>query len=223
MKNMYKVLAIILLFVSCTKDDASETLKYGISGKLIIEDSQNWPTHNQLLEVAIYEQGTQNQVANTTINNTESAEISFIIPNIPAGTYDLSVLVTENSITKSVLYTKSQINLTADVNVNDINITLLTYARIQEQVFNSCLACHGNSNQAAANLYLTEAESYNNLVNVQSVKSNLLRVKPNESTLSFLINVLERSEINFEHSGSYTATEGDIQLVKNWINQGAKN
>ncbi len=102
-----------------------------------------------------------------------------------------------------------------------------TFSTIQKEIFNSSCAlsgCHAGAD-AAAGMDLSSGLAFNNLVYVPSTSnSNFVRVQPGNSTNSFLVkrlrNIGESSGI-MPPSGKLN--ENTIQLVENWINNGAKN
>ncbi|MCK9426375.1 MAG: hypothetical protein M0Q21_10085 [Ignavibacteriaceae bacterium] len=102
-----------------------------------------------------------------------------------------------------------------------------TFSTIQKEVFNvSCAlsGCHSGTD-AAAGMDLSADKAFNNLVNVSSTSNtNFVRVQPGNSANSFIIKRLRNTG---ESSGimppSGKLSENAIQLVENWINNGAKN
>ena len=85
--------------------------------------------------------------------------------------------------------------------------------------------CHGTSS-ASAGLILVSGQAYGNLVNITSTnESPKKRVLPGDAANSYIVNKIEgtqsvggRMPLN---AAALSAT--DIQNIKNWINQGAKN
>lgn len=103
-------------------------------------------------------------------------------------------------------------------------INLASFARVSDQLFMpQCIQCHGGSEKAAANLYLTNGKSYSNLVNVDAVKSSKKRVVPKNQHGSFLLDVLTRRDaVKFTHTDLSTLGEDDVNLVREWIQNGAQ-
>lgn len=85
---------------------------------------------------------------------------------------------------------------------------------IQTNIFTPiCAGCHGGASPAA-NLNLVAGHSYNDLVNVPSTEEPTLdRVKPGDPANSYLAIHLQK-----EGDG---ATSNDIQVVIQWITEGA--
>ena len=105
-------------------------------------------------------------------------------------------------------------------------VDLISYDRVQQQVFNQCIVCHGAADGApAANLSLMPDDSYENLVNVRSTMNFKNRVVPDSAEQSFLMDVLqEQAGLKYNHSTSISSLKAnDIVLLKEWIQTGANN
>jgi hypothetical protein len=101
------------------------------------------------------------------------------------------------------------------------------FSEIQRQVFTpSCASsgCHGGSS-VQANLNLSEGNSYNNLINEQSLLNpNFFRVKPGDSENSFLIKMLKNTGSgSSQMPPSGKLSDGIIDSIVVWINNGALN
>jgi hypothetical protein len=102
-----------------------------------------------------------------------------------------------------------------------------TFSKIQEQIFDKSCAfagCHAGSSPPAG-LNLTKGISYTNLVNVTSfLNSNYKRVEPGNSSNSFIIKMLRNTgEGSRQMPPSGKLNEDLLQLIENWINEGAEN
>ena len=112
-----------------------------------------------------------------------------------------------------------------------------TFSSIQREIFNAadssgrvaCIQCHnpGNRNNTAG-LSLVEGTSYSELVNVASSrKAGAIRVVPGDPANSYIIHKLEgRSDIvgqRMPRTGGPYLTEGQISIIKRWIELGARN
>jgi hypothetical protein len=112
-----------------------------------------------------------------------------------------------------------------------------TFSSIQREIFNTadssgrvaCIQCHnpGNRNNTAG-LSLTEGTSYAELVGVASSrKPGAVRVIPGDPENSYIIHKLEgRPDIvgqRMPRTGGPYLTEGQISIIKRWIELGAKN
>lgn len=110
-----------------------------------------------------------------------------------------------------------------------------TFSSIQHEIFDAtdssgrtaCTQCH-NATLLRGGLDLGAGVSYASLVNVSSrEKPGLMRVTPGDPENSYLIHKLEgRSGIvgrQMPFSGPPFLTNGQILVIKRWIEQGAKN
>ena len=108
----------------------------------------------------------------------------------------------------------------------------ISFASQIQAIFNSssngCTGCHGGS----GGLFLTQGQSYQNLVNQQAQTgcSNLKRVLPFKADSSVLyIRVSSTSadtpcgQNSRMPQGGNRIAQSDIDLIRDWTNQGAKN
>lgn len=105
--------------------------------------------------------------------------------------------------------------------------TLSNFSEIQKQIFTPSCAlsgCHAGSN-IQANLNLSEGNSYNNLVAIQSLLNPaFLRVKPGDSENSFLVKMLRNSGNGSSlMPPSGKLSDAVIDSIVTWINNGAFN
>ena len=81
--------------------------------------------------------------------------------------------------------------------------------------------CHGNSPAAGLNL---ASSPYAALVNVPSTQTGEMRVIPGNANDSYLVKKLEgRAAVGGRMPVGGQLGNTDLQNIKNWINQGAKN
>jgi hypothetical protein len=109
-----------------------------------------------------------------------------------------------------------------EVNNGGSNGIRATFSSIQEKVFTPTCAlsgCHGGSQ----NPNLSSGQAYSNLVNkASSQKPSVLRVKPGESTNSYLIDKLTGDDTSvMPPSGQLSQATIDSIIV--WIDNGALN
>lgn len=116
---------------------------------------------------------------------------------------------------------------TIRINVENLDISMFT--AINQGVFNSsffsCSRCH-SSERAVANLDLSVANSYANLINVTSSHdSSQKRVVPGNAENSYLLQVLTDGRgIGYSHPALFTEDSHSrmLNLIKTWIDNGAK-
>jgi len=109
---------------------------------------------------------------------------------------------------------------------NQPAVKLSTFSEIQRQVFNpSCAvsACHAGANPAA-NLNLTSANSYDQLVNQTSLLDPAKKiVDPNSSDESVLVLILQGSISPRMPYGEPPLSAATIDSIAKWIDEGALN
>ncbi len=108
--------------------------------------------------------------------------------------------------------------------------SLVSFIRDIQPIFNSngCVSCHGGS----GGLFLTQGQSYDNLVNVQAQAgcTNLKRVLPfkADSSVLYIRTSSQTSDAQCGPNsrmpqGGNRLPQATIDLIRNWINQGARN
>lgn len=225
-KKISILLFIAIAAVACGGgDDTVPTAdKFSISGSITIEDEESW-IESQTVEIGLFLDDAIVPSYSIDIEQPEDgANIPFTFNNIEDKNYECKVYVAENGIHRADIYTFPQLDITEDINLSHANITLLTYTRLQDQLFDNCSQCHGGSSgDLAAELNLTNGNSYSNLVDVESTNSDMLRVASGDISNSFIIDVLNQNDLSFDHSASTSAKDSDIELVEMWIENGALN
>ncbi|HEX9971258.1 MAG TPA: hypothetical protein VGD14_04230 [bacterium] len=83
--------------------------------------------------------------------------------------------------------------------------------------------CHNSTARAGMNL--SDGKAYDNIVNVGSTQDNTKkRVLPNDADNSYLVMKIEgRQTVGIRMPQGGTLSDDNVQLIKNWINKGAKN
>ena len=110
-----------------------------------------------------------------------------------------------------------------------------TFSSIQQNIFNTtdssgrqaCITCHVAGGPAGF-MPLTEGVSYANLVNRMSgAKPGAIRVIPGDPSGSYLIQKLEGAPgiggERMPRTGGPYLTEGQIRIIRRWIELGANN
>jgi len=218
-------LTLLATISACTHEYfPDEKASWNVQVSLSFTDSQYWPEGQQIRVGAFNAGDMKNPVASVVVTRPSGENTQFAIGSIPEGTYQFKVYLTENSIYKVDLADLGEEAVISDLSLAKTGITLISFDRVQRQVLNSCILCHGGSSgQLAANLNLMPGKSYAQLVGVSSVKNpTFIRVNPESATYSYLVKVLNK-DIDFDHAASSSATVADKQLITDWINEGAKN
>ncbi len=99
----------------------------------------------------------------------------------------------------------------------------VSFAKNVQPIFDrSCTSCHGGS----AGMFLDEGESYANLMNVQAQKgcTSEKRVLPGNSSASVLFKRISGTSCGTQMpKKAPPLSPGEIQLIRDWIDQGAPN
>ena len=101
-------------------------------------------------------------------------------------------------------------------------VDLLDYNRVQNQFFSNCVNCHGGGERVAANLNLTEGNSYGSIVDKNSTKEPSMKlIASGDVDNSFILKVLETdvsASWHYNHRNvSFNSEDEDIALLKSWI------
>lgn len=225
-KQITLLLISIVAITACGGGDSvpSTDATYSIEGSITITDPESW-IESQTIHIGLFLDDAITPSYSIDIDKPEEGEVTtFTFEGVEDKDYSCKVYVAESGIYQADIYQFSDLNITKDIDLSHTDITLLTYDRLQDQLFNQCLLCHGQSSgDLAAGLDLTEESSYSNLVDVQSTNSTLLRVASGSSAESFIIEVLNLDQLTFDHSASSLAKDSDIELLEMWIDEGAKD
>ena len=221
------IFALVLLAAisACTHEYfPDEKASWNVQVSLSFTDSQYWPEGQQIRVGAFSADDSKNPVASIGVSKPSGENTQVAIGAVPEGSYQFKVYVVENANYKADLADLGEEAVSSDLSLSKTGIALISFDRVQRQVLNSCILCHGGSSgQLAANLNLMPGKSYAQLVGVSSVKNPaFIRVNPESATYSYLVKVLNK-DIDFDHAASSSATVADKQLITDWINEGAKN
>ena len=101
--------------------------------------------------------------------------------------------------------------------------TPVSFSNKIQPIFNN--QCGGSCHGSNGGLSLAAGSSYSNLVNVQAQSSctSLKRVFPNDAANSVLFKKVSGTTCGTRMPEGGALTAGDIALIQDWINQGAKN
>jgi hypothetical protein len=126
----------------------------------------------------------------------------------------------------TALISCSEENTTEPVNNPPSNIPASKLSDIQVKVFTQSCAlsgCHGSTNNQAS-LLLTEGNSFNNLVNIQSLLfPQFKRVAPDTSSNSLLIKMLKGEVAPQMPLNRNPLSDEVIDSIAAWIDKGAIN
>ncbi|WP_321480549.1 hypothetical protein [uncultured Bacteroides sp.] len=232
-KIYYLLLTSALLMYACDDGKIYPKKVEEATGKKVILNStftgiNAWPKAYQLA-IAGFGKDAQTPIISKTIAmpKNEAETISLALNGITDDITDISVCVMTTG--RSLIHRFYNLNIADSTNevitlpIDKINVA--SFSRIQNQVFNLyCSRCHGAGNFAAADMYLTEGQSYEMLVNhlANTSTSGKLRVKPGLIGSSFIHNVLTSDIIGYNHT-DVLPEEELVTLIDTWIENGAKN
>lgn len=210
---------------SCSKSDDTPEAKVTVKAGYTFSKTQVWPSRYKIMFGAFGKDTLNPQVYAEVSNPGENILFPVVLNDVTESAALVKLYIANTA--KQPVFTLSRKEITvssATVELPNETIDLLSYPRVQSQVFSSCVACHGGSSGLpAAGLNLTPADSYSNIVNKASTHSSKNRIKPGSVAESFLVDVLKNQQTGFVHSASNTIAEEDVLLIEKWIEAGALN
>ena len=202
-----------------------------ISGREIILNADfihvdQWPANSsRQLVLAGYKDDDRTPLISVTIPKPEKegGSVSLTV-RVPEEVNRISIAELNRTRLLQFQYYSYTLSGSGPLTLPVQSIDLKKFNHVQE-IFNaSCIICHGGNNSAAANLYLTEGKSYEQLVHVPSVVNpEAMRVKLADAENSFLYQVLhENGHVHHDHQDILSAEPVLLNLIDDWINGGAK-
>ncbi|MDR2037280.1 MAG: hypothetical protein LBQ60_05095 [Bacteroidales bacterium] len=225
------VYCIIILCASCDSGDIypDEVVHTGISvtATFDLEHLEVFPTSYEILFGTFNDESDIPIVSTTVTKPDEGTVVNVTLSSIPEGSTSMRLSIAKSG--RKTFYTLYEMKLdvvpTESMVIPQQTVDLLQYGRIQQQVFDQCITCHGGTESAAAGLRLTEDKSYEDLVDVDSERSVKKRVSPYSIGNSFLIDVLTKDlNLSYQHNTSISSLkDDDVVLLEEWIRSGANN
>lgn len=228
--KIYLLAVFSILFSSCDDGDlpiatSEETGGFKASIQLTFQGIEAWPSAYQLV-FAAYGEDKETPILSKQIAapKSETEEVSLTLNGLPEETRSVGISL----LTKGRKLIYSYYSTTTDgkdflLPVKQIDIAC--FDRIQEQIFDRyCVACHGDTDHAAAGLHLSKGKSYPALVNQIADLSpeDACYVQPGSAKKSFLYSILTEDIVRYNHTDVLPEAEL-VALIKIWINQGANN
>lgn len=222
------LLLLLLATAACKKDSPKPTennpILYNITAQVEVQDIDFWPQDNPVV-FEFYKPGDKTASFYTKIGKPEQGNTLSLSHKITAqerGEYTIKLSIMVNKIKKVVLIDYGTHDIQDNYQLENKDIEIINMERLHHNVFSQCIACHGDAQQVAANLYLTRDSAYVNLVNRAAVKANMMRVSPFKPDMSFITKVLNK-DIDFQHTASNNVNSAQKELIRSWIRKGAPN
>lgn len=219
---------LFCFFASCDSGDIHES-EYihdegvTLSATFRLNYPELYPDDYNFTFGAFPETGNSPLVSVNLPRSDDEGNVDITLENIPEEATRIRLCFTDMGRQVKYTFFEQTIDRTSsgDIILPEKEIDLLEYNRIQQLVFQqyNCVSCHQGTS-GSANLLLTEGESYRQLVNHPSTRSEKLRVVPYEPDSSFLLDVVTQSEvISYPHTGLITRND-DLELLRFWIGKG---
>lgn len=225
-------LALSGLLSSCDSGDiyekevVEEGEGFNVTGSFTLSGTEVFPEKYLLLFGAFGEEKAEPLASTGLVKPAEEGSpVTISLSNVPRKATTLRLCLT--TLGKQPIYSFFTLEIdgerTSDIEIPETGVNLMTYARIQEQIFQNanCISCHGTVS-GAAGLRLGSGYSYTYLVGQQATNSPKRRVEPGNVDESFLIDVLTVPNLLSLPHTSFLAKEEDLSLLKKWIESGAK-
>lgn len=177
--------------------------------------------------VAGFDEKSDYAIISKTVPTTENLSKGFVLAGINEDVTRIELCVTNRLRKRILTLRKFDCPVTPDTIRLDVgSMDVGMFASIQKDIFNkTCANCHGASNFAAAGLYLTEGKSYDALVGHPSTKEAgkkiVMKGNAEESVLYKILSTDISKDWKYDHTKEILSDEW-IDIVKNWIDYGAK-
>lgn len=224
MKNIIlSILCIGTLFFSSCSSSTDTTSTVSANGTLDLEISLKNPTlvsDRQTLFVELFQENKLDATVSTPLELKTEQTIN--LRSIPNGSFSLKIVAKQGSNVKSTIFTR-MVDITDKNQTVQIDANLASFSRIKTGLFRQCITCHDITiAEDNGNLALNEEVAYNNLVDMDAKNDPGKRVVPNNISESFLIKVLKKEDLPFDHQFEVLAPE-QLKMIELWINEGALN
>lgn len=220
-----QILFVLALLYSCTHPYEPEVENtWNVEVEFSFIDPEFWPEGQQVKVGLFTDESNRFPIQSTAVYPPDANVSTVTMYDIVEGDYNAQLYLTENGVYKVKIADLGSYEVYNDLKQKAEAIKFVTFDRVQRQVLNGCVVCHGSSaGDIAANLNLTSGNSYEEMIGVKAFMQPAMElVYPGSSEYSYLMKVL-LEEIDFNHAASSSATNADRQLVKDWIDEGALN
>ena len=223
MKYSFIIIAGLLAFSACDSGDIypkeEEYSGRNVNVTLHFFGVNAWPEEYEL-KLTSFGDNEDTPLTTLLLEKNDEGSGTYLMHNVPFEAKNIAVSIMNNRKWVCNLNEQQLSGSETNISLSDMNVNLVQYNRIQEQVFNQCTACHGG----AGGLYLTEDKSYDALVNkASSTHPDKMLVEPGLPNSSFIITVLiDAQATKTNHTTLSSLKNDDITLLKEWIKAGAK-
>lgn len=220
---MYKIIFLIfILFLlnGCQKPETKVT--YTMNASFTFTGIETWP-QEYIIALGAFNQSESSPLAYVVLDKPDENTLVTLSLQAPVNTSEIRLYLGNTALQPISSFYATRIDeLNSSINLPEQAISMVSYTRVQEQVLNSCTACHGGSSgEPAAGLNLTTDYSWEHLVNQPATNSGKNRVTPGDTAQSFLWDVMHQQNLPFIHSASSSIDSDDFALIKSWIENGA--
>ncbi len=180
-----------------------------------------WPSGYHV-SVSGFKEGSDYAVISKNISVDET-----VLTGISDEVTELSLCVVDRLRNRVISFSSMELPVTRDTIEMKVDVTDVSmFGAIEHGIFaTTCAQCHGATGYAAAGLDLTAGHGYSALVNTAStIDPTMLRVEPGNSDNSLLYKALSSdmsASWRYDHT-SEVVNDSRLQLIKDWIDNGAK-
>lgn len=229
---LYALLLSAVAFTSCDEGRIAEkAVDYTEDGRVAKLDVDltglgTYPQNYSVVLAGFNDTDNYADIIKTlTVDSTGHCQV--VMKGIPESVKTLEVCVI-NSIRRRVVsfYTMEAPTTTDTIRIDAGSLNVGMFHSIQANIFDKqCASCH-SGNSWAASLNLNEGHSYADLVNADShLEPGKKRVLPGSSAESVLYDALgtdASASWRHDHQGIMRTDAVGLQLIKDWIDNGAK-
>ena len=233
MKLHYTLLFTLFTLLLASCDDGfvtdpvyeSEQTGYNVKITGTFDGVDQWSDNYNVVVAAFSEDDEYSSIQKTI--QTDGEETAITLSNVPSGAKIIEIAVT-NTLRKrvSTFYRYEVENVSADdtirIDVGKQNVSM--FSAINNTIFQgtatTCSRCH-STEKAARGLDLSAENAYKNLVGVKSSKdATLNRVTAGDADNSMLYKII--TDDSGFHKGFFSDYGAFVNIIKSWIDNGAK-
>lgn len=191
-----------------------------------LEGVTSWPS-GYTVSIAGFSEESPYAEITKSISTDENGNAKVTLSGIPDNVKTLEVCVVNSIRRRVVTFYSMDAPVTTDtIRINPGAVNVGMFASIQSQIFDKqCAHCHSGSSWSAS-LNLNEGKSLDDMKNVASkLVEEKNRVTPGDATNSVLYEALATdvsANWKHDHSKIMVTDAVGLQMIKDWINNGAE-